>query len=82
MIRTKAYILREIKRLEKRKKKLEIELLTIHKTGGEIFNIMGKIAEKEIIKIEGKIEAHNWTAFNSEKDLPKIKTKVKKEVKK
>jgi pyruvate-formate lyase-activating enzyme len=82
MIRAKAYILREIKQLEKRKKKLEIELLTIHKVGEDIFDIVRDIAQKEIIKIEGKIEAHNWTAFTSEKNLPKIKTKVKKEVKK
>jgi len=82
MIRTKSYILREIKRLEKRKKKLGIELYILQKTGGGVLQLAIANNQKEVLKIEGKIEAHNWTAFTSEKDLPKIKTKIKKEEKK
>ena len=81
MIRTKTYILREIKRLEKRKKKLEIESLTLTKTGStEQFEIILEIAKKELIEITGMIKAHQWQALTDEKSLPKIK--VKKEVKK
>ena len=78
MIRTKSYILREIKRLEKRKKKLEIESLTITKTGSaEQFEITLEIIQTTLIEITGMIKAHQFQAFTDEKSLPKIKSKKK-----
>ena len=75
MIRTKAYILREISQLKKRKKQLEYEALTLSKAGNDIFKYTNEVLQKEIIEITGMIKGHQWVAFTNEKTLPKIKTK-------
>lgn len=86
MIRTKAYMLKEISQLKKRKKQVEIELLTLSKVGAikDVFKLADDLLRKEIFILTGKIEAHQWTAYTNEKSLPKIKSKnnKKKEEKK
>lgn len=77
MIRTKKHILNEIKRNEKLKKKLKLELYLLEKTGGthDLFTETASVLSREIIKIEGKLEGLLWQAHTNEKSLPKLKKK-------
>jgi hypothetical protein len=82
MIRTKAYILREIKKLEERKDNLleELQLLKgMAKQVGQMpFNHTRKVILHELTLIDGKISFAEWCANTSEKSLPKIKGGKKK----
>ena len=79
MLKTKAYLLREIERLKKRKEKLTKELYTLKafdKLSPELRKTMSLVT-KEIDNITIRIETLNWCADTDEKQLPKIKTKKK-----
>jgi len=83
MIRTKSYILREIARLKKQKAKLTEELNMLkayNKISPELKKTISLVS-KEIETILVKIETLYWCANTSEKQLPKIKDKKKKEKK-
>lgn len=82
MIRTKAYILREIKRLESKKEKLEEELYLLNNMATQVGNMpfsnTKAVIKHELTIIEGKLSFAEWCANTSEKSLPKIKDKKKK----
>ena len=81
MIRTKAYLLREIKKLETTKKKLEQELSYLNsmtKLAEVGFAKTKRVIRHELIVIEGKLSFAEWCLNTNEKDLPKIKDKKKK----
>ena len=82
MIRTKAYILKELGRLRKCEKKLQQELDMMNKLGGQVkehlfFETTKKVIKKELITIGGEIKFALWVANTSEKSLPKLKKKKK-----
>lgn len=85
MIRTKAYITREIKRLESKKERLEEELYLLNNMATQVgnmpFNNTKTVIKHELTIIEGKLTFANWCANTSEKSLPKIKDKKKKKKK-
>ena len=80
MITTKSYLIREISRLKKKRRKLKNELVTIGQSGQvkNLFKIANSILEKELIVIDATIEAYLWVANTNQKSLPKIKNKKKK----
>ena len=81
MIRTKKYLMREISRLRKTKKRLQEELDTLKKMEemkSALFTKTGNVLRKEILSIEGTIKGILWVANTNQKTLPKIKTKTKK----
>lgn len=80
MIRTKAYLIREITRLKKQKAKLaeELHMLKAYNNMAPEFKKSISIISKEIEKTSIKIETIHWVANTSEKQLPKIKKKKKK----
>lgn len=80
MITTKSYLIREISRLKKKRRKLKNELVTIGQTGQvkDLFKIAHTILEKELIILDATIVAYLWVANTNQKSLPKIKNKKKK----
>lgn len=81
MIRTKAYILREIAHLKRQKVKLSDELSVIKtydNIGGALKETIPLITKK-INDTEVKIQTLYWWANTSEKQLPKLKKKKKKD---
>ena len=82
MIRTKAYIIREVKRLEANKAKLEEELKLLNNMAKQVGNMpftsTKRVIQHELLIIEGKLNFADWCANTSEKSLPKIKSKKKK----
>jgi len=81
MIRTKAFILREISHLKRQKTKLSGELTIIKaydKIGEDGLKEAMVLLEKEINDTEVKIQTLYWWANTSEKQLPKLKKKKKK----
>lgn len=83
MIRTKAYLIREVVRLKKQKARLNYEL-TMLKSYNKLSPELNKtisLVSKEIDAITVKVETLNWCANTNEKQLPKIKEKKKKDKK-
>lgn len=80
MITTKSYLIQEVSKLKKKKRKLKSELVTIGHTGQvkNLFKIASSILEKELIILDATIEAYLWVANTNQKTLPKIKVKKKK----
>lgn len=80
MIRTKAYLIREIKNLKKKQAKLVEEVKTLETVNKHNLGLKKTVplVTKEIESISSKIEALYWCANTSEKQLPKIKKKKKK----
>ena len=80
MIRTKAYLLREIARLKKHKAKLieELNMLKAYNKVSPELKRTINLVQKEIDVTIIKIETLYWCANTSEKQLPKIKSKKKK----
>lgn len=83
MIRTKAYLLREIVRLKKQRAKLieELKRLKVYNKVSPELKKTVPLVSKEIDIITVKVETLYWCANTSEKQLPKIKGKKKKEKK-
>lgn len=77
MIRTKAYLLREIAQFKKRKKKL-LKEREFAKSAKEYFKKTVPLLNKEIDNLTVKIQTLDWCANTNEKHLPKIKSKKKK----
>ena len=80
MITTKAYLIREITKLKKKKRNLKYELVTLGfslpiKT---MFKNANAILEKELIILDAQIESLLWVANTNQKTLPKLKSKKKK----
>lgn len=81
MIRTKAYLIREIAQLKKRKAKLIEERETveaINKMGSSGLKKTIPLIDNEITHINEFISALYWVANTSEKQLPRLKKKKKK----
>ncbi len=83
MITTKSYLIQEVSKLKKKKRKLKSELVTIGHTGQikDLFKIACSILEKELIILDATIEAYLWVANTNQKTLPKIKDKKKQKKK-
>lgn len=78
MIRTKSYVLREIRTMRRKKRRLQEELRVLNAAGDkEMFRTSAKVIQHEVDAITAKIEFGLWIANTSEKDLPKIKKKRK-----
>ena len=73
MIRTKSVLVEEIKKLRKKKKKLQMEYLTLHQI--DLLSQTGVLIQKELNEITGKIDGLMWVAFTV---IPKPKNKKKK----
>ena len=76
MIRTKAYITREIARLKKSQKKLIEEINVLKSINKHNIGLKKTVplVLKEIENISIRIETLYWCANTSEKQLPKIKS--------
>lgn len=80
MITTKAYLVREINKLKKKRKHLKAELATLRTDSNvkSMFKNASIIIEKEIAILNITITAYSWVANTNQNSLPKLKKKKRK----